>query len=135
MLNTTRALVLSALLSATGCMSPWVRPNSVSEEPWTNYAIGRTQDAPTGSTVVQWIGHAKFLRGYRMIAPLKVDRMGQQPPSDGSSWPARYIYSGPCPGGRFVITNARFYKEQIGIIVADDGTIPCEKSVFQIAGL
>ena len=117
-----------------GCGSVPIRPNQPTDEPWTNYVIGQIQDAPTGSTMVEWIGRARFLRGYRMVAPVTVERIGVQPPKDPIVWPARYIYEGPCPEGRYVVTTPNFYREAIGIIVADDGTIPCEMSVLQIQG-
>jgi hypothetical protein len=132
------SLGLSALLAAaclTSCATQPISPNQPTIEPWTNYAIGRVQDAATGSPMVEWMRHARFLRGYVMVSPVKVERIGGQPPTDAGVWPARYTYHGPCTGGRYVITNKRFYNEQIGIIVAEDGTIPCAPSVFQIAGL
>jgi hypothetical protein len=129
---------LSALLAVVGlasCASVPISPNLPTTEPWTNYSIGRVQEASTGSPMVEWIGHARFLRGYLMVTPVKVDHIGGQPPSDAGIWPARYSYHGPCAGGRYVITNKAFYGEQIGIIVAEDGTIPCARSVVQIAGM
>jgi len=84
--------------------------------------------------MVEWIGRALFFRGYVMVAPVRVEQIGHQPPPDAGAWSARYTYHGPCKGGRYVITNQAFYREQIGIIVTEDGTIPCETSVLQIGG-
>ena len=109
--------------------------NTPNNEPWTNYVIGRVQSAPTGATMVEWIGRARFLRGYLMVSPVKVIGTSRQPPTDSGAWPARYTYHGPCTGGRYVITNPKFYGEEIGIIVADDGTIPCDRSVLQVQGV
>src|SRR5262249_43734087 len=81
------------------------------DEPWTNYVIGRVQKAPTGSTMVEWIGRAHILRGYVMVSPVRVDHLGRQPPTDAGVWPARYTYHGPCAGGRYVITNEKFYRD------------------------
>lgn len=69
-----------------------------------------------------------------MVEPVKIERIGVQPPGAGVVWAARYAYDGPCEGGRYLITTPTFYNESIGIIVTEDGTIPCETSVLQVKG-
>src|SRR5262245_54681919 len=129
----TLALALGASLAA--CRSVPISPNAPSSEPWTNYVIGELQTAPTGATMVEWLGRTRILRGYKMVMPVRVSSIGQQPPSDpGLVWAARYTYHGPCAGGRYVITTPTFYAENVGIIVAADGTIPCAGSVLQLKG-
>jgi hypothetical protein len=127
------ALALGGSLAACGSVP--ISPNTPSNQPWTNYVVGELQTVPTGATMVEWLGHTRILRGYKMVMPVRVSGIGQQPPSDpGLVWPARYTYHGPCAGGRYVITTPTFYEEHVGIIVAADGTIPCADSVLQLKG-
>src|SRR5437870_2551547 len=129
-------VIVAAVVALASCARLPISPNTPTDEPWTNYAIGRAQSAPTGSTMVEWIGRARFLRGYVLVAPFNVSRLGRQPELASGVWPARYVYHGPCAGGRYVITNDKFYRdEEVGIIVADDGTIPCDEPVIQLTGL
>lgn len=128
----TVAVLTAVLLGSCGVP---IRRNQPSDQPWTNYEIGRVQESSTGATMVEWIGKASLLRGYRMVAPVKVERIGRQPPSSAGAWAARFTYHGTCGHGRYVITTPTFYKEKIGIIVTENGEIPCDKSVIQIRGL
>jgi hypothetical protein len=100
-------------------------------EPRTNYEIGVARTTATGATMVEWIGNTRFLPGFRMIKPLKVDGIGNQPPFDAGPWVAHYTYRGTCEGGQYLLTNPRFYAEEIGVVIASDGSIPCEKPVVQ----
>jgi hypothetical protein len=129
------AAILIAHALLWGCGPVNITKITPTSEPWTNYVMNVEQETATGATMVEWVGHALFLPGYSLRGPLRVDRIGAQPVSDGTMWVARYNYGGACSGGRYVATTPRFYNETIGIIVAEDGTIPCEKSVLQIAGL
>lgn len=133
LVSSPAVIVLVSIMLGACASLPITRLEST-DEPWTNYTIGREQRAPTGSAMVEWIGRAHFLRGYVMVTPVEVVSIGRQPPRDDSAWGARYAYHGSCAGGRYVITNRGFYREAIGIIVAADGTIPCEASVLQIRG-
>ena len=127
-----KAVAFAIMLA--GCGSVPISPATPSDEPWTNYTIGAERHAATGDTMVEWIGRAKMLRGYVMTTPVTVEGLGRQPPSDAGVWPARYTYHGPCPGGRYVLTNEAFFREQLGIIVGADGSIPCAAVVLQIEG-
>lgn len=86
--------------------------------------------------MIEWIGHAELLPGFEMKSALYVDDIGEQPPADAGVWAARNLYlSGTCSGGRYLLTNPRYYEEEIGIVVAEDGSIPCAKPVVQFEGL
>ena len=135
-LSLFRTVALLAAAALTSCAHLPISRNEPSDEPWTNYVIGQAQSASTGSTMIEWIGRARILRGYRLVTPLKVARLGRQPPTDAGVWPAYYRYNGSCRNGRYVITNEKFYRDgEVGIIVAEDGTIPCEASVIQLTGV
>src|SRR5262245_1344922 len=85
------------------CAAVPISPNPASTPPWTNYTIGQLKNAPTGAAMVKWLGHASIQRGYKMLMPVKVVGIGEQPPSAGV-WAAGYSYHGPCTGGRYVVT-------------------------------
>src|SRR5689334_1383502 len=95
----------------SSCAHLPISRNEPTDEPWTNYVIGQEKSTSTGSTMIEWIGHASILRGYAMVSPVRVARLGRQPPTDAGVWPARYRYHGPCRDGRYVITNEKFYRD------------------------
>jgi len=126
------ALLATSVLAS--CATVPISPNEPSDTPWTNYVIGKARTTPTGSTMIEGIDDARFLPGYVLTGELRVDKLGRQPSRDAGVWSAWYLYRGPCTGGRYLITNPRFYPGELGIIVAEDGSIPCEASVLQYLG-
>jgi hypothetical protein len=124
--------VLVALLLMS-CSAAPISLNFPSEKPWTNYSLGEVRTTPTGSTMMEGVDGAVSVPTYRLTGLLKVDGTSKQPPTS-DIWSARYHYHGPCTGGRYVLTNPLFYQNTIGVIVTEDGSIPCERAVMRCTG-
>src|SRR6185369_3451511 len=105
-----------------------------SDQPVANYAIGETRKASPGSVMIERIEGLLLLPGYRQTQVLTVAGLDKQSPPVQEIWAAHYQYSGVCQDGRYVLTSPKFYKERIGIVVADDGTVPCDQPVVQLGG-
>src|SRR5262245_58343111 len=118
--------VITASLVAS-CAAVPISPISPVDKPWTNYAIGTVRTAATGETLIEGIDGTRWLPGFKLVGPLKVERL-RSPTNYGELWAASYRYEGPC--GYYLITNPRFYPNEIGVIVSEDGAVLCEESVL-----
>lgn len=129
------AILAVAGAFASGCYTkPQLTLLVPTDVPLANYTIGETKRAAPGAVMVERVEGTLLLPGYLPLAPLKVEGLGAQPPQEQSIWPARYRYRGTCLGGEYLVTNAGFYREVIGIVIAADGSITCDKPVVQIRG-
>lgn len=136
MRHTLKVLLIGATLASVlmSCSAP-ISVNKPIDKPWVSYSVGEVRKASTGSTMVSGLDGARYLPGFLLVGALQVESIGQQPPRTSGAWSAQYLYDGPCKGGRYLITNPRFYANRIGIIVAEDGTITCEEPVMRCCGM
>ncbi len=128
-------LLLALCAAASGCYAkPLLTRLAPTDQPVANYAIGETRRALPGGVMIERIEGLLLLPGYRQTQALTVPGLDKHAPPVQEIWAAHYQYSGVCQDGRYVLTSPKFYKERIGIVVADDGTVPCDQPVVQLGG-
>ncbi|HEY2775723.1 MAG TPA: hypothetical protein VGK20_16905 [Candidatus Binatia bacterium] len=132
------AVVLAAILAVAALAGCGVAAPVSFEQPiaapFMTYRIGDVMTAATGSPMVRWTGNVASLPAFQMIHPVHVQGTDRQPPGEGSYWLALYGYHGDCAGGRYVLVNPVFYEQQIGIVIDEQGSIPCAGAVLQVSG-
>jgi hypothetical protein len=133
-------LVVFLLMSVTASCIPspipqFNPPIPVEENPGSHgalksYRVGLAREATTGSVMIERQEDATYLPAFQMVR--KITPVGTLPLPLGQMWLARHIYTGPCPGGRWVLTTPTYFRGVVGVIVTEEGKIPCEKSILEI---
>jgi hypothetical protein len=129
------SLAISVCCTLASCYArPRLTPLVPTDTPLANYSIGELRKTAPGGILVERIEGAAILPGYVPNGPIQVKSIGEQPPPARDVWAAHYRYEGKCQNGSYLVTHPGFYAGTIGIVVAADGTVPCDKAVVQIAG-
>jgi hypothetical protein len=131
-MRTIAAIAVS--LTVLGCGVAPVSPELPAATPFMSYRLGDQMRVATGYPMVSWTGNVATLPAFQLVQPLQVDRVSRQPPAEGTYWLAAYQYHGPCAGGRYVVVHPEFYEQQIGIVIDENGVIPCAEAALQVSG-
>jgi hypothetical protein len=126
------AIVVSSF--ATACYTmPRLSKVIPSESSLTSYSLGEIHTAAVGSVMIERVDGTLLLPGFVLASSAPIEL--QSLPPDRTIWPARYRYEdGPCSGGVYVLTRPDYRGETMGVVVAADGSFPCESPLVELAG-